>query len=84
MSPEIAGAIMGFIGSMVFGESSPGLFGGFDVDDAFWAQNVPDSGELSFGLRSPGFAAERLGSFVTRVVFSVSVRLPLLAAASLE
>ena len=84
MSPEFAGAAVVSIGPFVFGESSTRLFGGFDVEDTCWAKVVLESGRLSFVMRSPAFAAGRLGSFVARVVLSDSVRLPLLAAASLE
>ena len=84
MSPEVPGATVVSRGALVFGESSPRVFGAFNVADACWAEEVLESGVLSFVLRSLAFAADRLDSFVTRVVFSDSVRLPLLAAASLE
>ena len=84
MSPVVAGATVVSRGVCVVGDSSPGLFGGFVVEDACWAEDVLESDGLSFALRSPAFATDRLGSFVTRVVLSGSVRLPLLAAASLE
>jgi hypothetical protein len=71
-------------GALVFGESSPRLVGGFDVADACWDEGNPEFGGLSFVLRSPAFGADRLDSAVTRVVFSDSVRFPVLAAASLE
>jgi hypothetical protein len=84
MSPVFAGAAVVSRGAWVLGDSSPGLFSGFEVENACWAEDVLESDGMSFVLRSPAFAADRLGSFVTRVVLSDSVRLPLLAAASLE
>lgn len=84
MSPAVVGAAVAPSGTWVFGESSPGLFSGFDVEDACWVEDVVESDGLLLVLRSPTFTADRLGSFVTRVVLSDSVRLPLLAAASLE
>lgn len=84
MSPVVAGAVVLSTGAWAFGESSPELLGGFDVEDACWAEGVLESDGLPLVLCSPVFAADLLGSFVTRVVFSDSVRLPLLAADSLE
>lgn len=75
---------MVFTGGLVFGESSLRLFVGFEVEDPCWTGDVLNSDELLFAARSSDFATDRLGSCVARVVFSDSVRLPLVAAASLE
>jgi hypothetical protein len=84
MSPVVAGATLLSGCALDFGEKSPRLFGGFDAEDACCAEGVLESATASFGLRSPAFAAGRLGSLVILVVFSDSDRLPLPAAASLE
>jgi hypothetical protein len=84
VSPVVAGATLLSRVALDFGEISPRSFGGIDVEGACWMEGVLEFGIASFVLRSPDFAADRLGSFVARVVFSDSVRLPLLAAASLE
>ena len=83
-SPVVAGATVLSRGALDFGEGSPILFCGLDAEDACCAEGVLESAIASFGLRSPAFAASRLGSFVILVVFSDSDRLPLPAAASLE
>jgi hypothetical protein len=84
ISSVVAGATVLSKGALDFGESSPILFCGLDAEDACCAEGVLESAIALFGLRSPAFAAGRLGSFVTLVVLSDSVRLPLLAVASLE